>query len=89
MPKEECPRKLVLLVEVQAAMGALMSIHNEEVAALLIGDFDALTELKTKLQAARDLRQASLSCTGSTSSATVADPSRLNGCRTTLKDSML
>ena len=35
MPKEECVRKLALLHEVQAAMGALMEIHNDEVAALL------------------------------------------------------
>jgi hypothetical protein len=59
MPKAECARKMALLVEVQAAMGALMSIHNEEVAALLIEDFDSLAELRTKLQAARD-RKASL-----------------------------
>ena len=59
MAREECARKMALLVEVQAAMGALMAIHNEEVAALLRDDFDGITELKTKLQAARE-RKASL-----------------------------
>jgi len=54
MAKEECSRKLALLVEVQAAMGALMAIHNEEVAALLLEDFDSIAELRTKLQSARD-----------------------------------
>ena len=54
MPKEECVRKLALLHEVQAAMGALMEIHNDEVAALLRGDFDTIAELRTRLQAARD-----------------------------------
>jgi len=54
MAREECARKMALLVEVQAAMGALMAIHNEEVAALLRDDFDGITELKTKLQAARE-----------------------------------
>jgi len=34
-------------------MGALMAIHNEEVAALLSGDFDRIPELRTKLDAAR------------------------------------
>jgi hypothetical protein len=53
MPKEECARKVALLAEVRAAMGALMAIHNEEVAALLSGDFDRIPELRTKLDAAR------------------------------------
>jgi len=53
MPKEECARKTALLEEVQAAMGALMAIHNDEVAALLAGDFDKIAELRTKLSAAR------------------------------------
>jgi len=35
-------------------MGALMSIHNEEVAALLIEDFDSMAVLKAKLQGARE-----------------------------------
>jgi len=35
-------------------MGALMSIHKDEVAALLIEDFDRITELRTKLQTARE-----------------------------------
>jgi len=35
-------------------MGALMSIHNEEVAALLIEDFDSIVVLRKKLQGARD-----------------------------------
>jgi len=54
MRKEECQRKVALLVEIQAAMGALMSIHNEEVAALLIEDFDSIVVLRKKLQGARD-----------------------------------
>jgi len=32
--KDDCARKAALLAEVQAAMGALMAIHNDEVAAL-------------------------------------------------------
>jgi len=43
-----------LLQGIQAAMGTLMSIHNDEVAALLREDFDGISELKTKLQAARE-----------------------------------
>lgn len=54
MRNEECARKMALLVDVQAAMGALMAIHNEEVAALLREDFDGIAQLKTKLQAARE-----------------------------------
>jgi len=54
MPKEECARKMSLLQGIQAAMGTLMSIHNDEVAALLREDFDGISELKTKLQAARE-----------------------------------
>jgi len=34
-------------------MGELMWIHNEEVAALLTEDFDKMSELNTKLAAAR------------------------------------
>ena len=57
MPNEEnrsiCPRKLILLQDVQRAMGELMEIHNGEVVALLVEDFVMLAELRTKLQAAR------------------------------------
>jgi len=35
MRKDQCARKTALLEEVQAAMVALLGIHNEEVAALL------------------------------------------------------
>lgn len=52
--KENCARKAALLAEVQAAMGALMAILNDEVAALLREDFDTISELRTKLQVARD-----------------------------------
>lgn len=45
---------MALLAEIQAAMGSLMAIHNDEVAALFKEDFDTISELKTKLQAARD-----------------------------------
>jgi hypothetical protein len=48
-----CPRKLVLLQDVQRAMGELMDIHNSEVIALLAEDFTMLTDLRNKLQAAR------------------------------------
>jgi hypothetical protein len=51
--QKECARKIALLREVQSAMGALMAIHNEEVAALLSEDFDAVEDLREKLQAAR------------------------------------
>ena len=44
---------MALLEEVQTAMGALMAIHNDEVAALFREDFDRITELRAKLQAAR------------------------------------
>lgn len=45
---------MALLAEVQAAMGALIAIHNAEVAALLREDFDGIAELKTKIYAARE-----------------------------------
>ena len=41
------------------AMGDLMSIHNNEVVALLVEDFDRVAQLKTTLQAARE-RKAEL-----------------------------
>jgi hypothetical protein len=53
MPKEECARKMELLKDIQFAMGELMAIHNNEVVALLAEDFDAITDLRGKLQAAR------------------------------------
>ena len=53
MPKDECVRKMALLEDVRAAMGALMAIHNDEVAALLREDFDGIAELRKKLAAAR------------------------------------
>jgi len=56
MTKEECSRKVELLAEVQAAMGALLAIHNEEVAALLKADFDRIAELRGKLEAAREYK---------------------------------
>ena len=59
MPKEECARKVALLADIQYAMGDLMAIHNSEVVALLAEDFDKITELRTKLQSARD-RKAGL-----------------------------
>ena len=52
--KDDCARKAALLAEVQAAMGALMAIHNDEVAALFREDFDTISELRTKLQLARN-----------------------------------
>ena len=54
-----CARKTALLADVQAAMGALMSIHNDEVTALLNEDFDRITELRIKLQTVRE-RKAGL-----------------------------
>ena len=57
VPNEEnriaCPRKLILLQDVQKAMGELMEIHNGEVVALLAEDFVTLAELRSQLQAAR------------------------------------
>jgi len=50
----ECAEKLDLLKDIQAAMGELMAIHNNEVVALLAEDFDQVAQLKTTLQAARD-----------------------------------
>ena len=57
--REECARKLALLGDIQAAMGELMAIHNNEVVALLAEDFDRITELRATLQTARN-RKASL-----------------------------
>jgi hypothetical protein len=54
MPKVECAEKVALLQDVQKAMGVLMEIHNDEVAALLKEDFKELTRLRRKLAAARD-----------------------------------
>jgi hypothetical protein len=36
---------MALLQEVKGAMGALMEIHNDEVAALLTEDFNKIAEL--------------------------------------------
>lgn len=44
---------MALLDDVRAAMAALMTIHNDEVEALLREDFDGIAELRTKLGAAR------------------------------------
>jgi hypothetical protein len=52
--RQECARKRALMEDIRAAMGALMSIHNDEVTALLDGDFDRLTELRAKLEGARE-----------------------------------
>ena len=41
------------MADIQTAMGELMAIHNNEVVALLAEDFNKITELRTKLQAAR------------------------------------
>jgi hypothetical protein len=49
-----CPLKIELLADIQTAMGELMSIHNDEVIALLAEDFDRLSQLRNTLQAARD-----------------------------------
>ena len=56
---QECPVKVELLKDIQAAMGELMSIHNNEVIALLAEDFERVSELKKTLQAVRD-RKAKL-----------------------------
>jgi len=45
--------KMALLQDVKAAMGALVAIHNDEVTALLVEDFDKMAELQTKLSALR------------------------------------
>ena len=50
----ECPIKVGLLKDIQTAMGDLMSIHNNEVIALLAEDFDRVADLKTTLQAVRE-----------------------------------
>ena len=54
MPKEECARKMALLKDIQTAMGELMAIHNNEVVALLVEDFEKINELRTTLQSARN-----------------------------------
>jgi len=51
---QECPTKIELLKDIQTAMGELMSIHNNEVVALLAEDFDRVAQLKTTLQATRE-----------------------------------
>jgi hypothetical protein len=55
----ECPVKVELLKDIQAAMGELMSIHNNEVVALLAEDFERVADLKNTLQSLRD-RKAKL-----------------------------
>jgi len=50
----ECPTKIELLKDIQAAMGELMSIHNNEVIALLAEDFERVAHLKTTLQSVRE-----------------------------------
>jgi hypothetical protein len=57
--RPECARKIALLNDVRAAMDALMLIHSDEVTALLNEDFDRITELRIKLQTARE-RKAGL-----------------------------
>ncbi len=54
MAKADCAQKIALLEEVQKAMGALMAIHNDEMAALLREDFKEIAQLRRKLAAARD-----------------------------------
>ena len=53
-PMPECPIKVEYLKDIQNAMGELMSIHNNEVIALLAEDFDRVAELKATLQVVRD-----------------------------------
>ena len=60
MGKEECPQKVALLQDVQKAMGVLMEIHNDEVAALLKEDFTELIRLRRKLAAARDRKASAI-----------------------------
>jgi len=50
----ECPVKIDLLKDIQTAMGELMSIHNNEVVALLAEDFERVAHLRTTLQVARE-----------------------------------
>ena len=50
----QCFQKISLLADVQAAMGELMAIHNQEVIALLAEDFGRIAELRSTLQAARN-----------------------------------
>ena len=45
--------KLALLRDVRAAMSDLLTIHNEEIEALLREDFDGMAELSKKLTTAR------------------------------------
>jgi len=56
---KDCPYKIQLFADIQAAMGNLLSIHNEEVVALLAEDFVRLQELRDTLQGSRD-RKAKL-----------------------------
>jgi len=57
MPREDCAEKMRLLEEVQKAMGAIMTIHNDEVAALLKEDFAEIGRLRRMLAAARDVKE--------------------------------
>jgi hypothetical protein len=43
-PQRECARKIAILADVQAAMAALIAIHNDEVTALLDEDFGRGTQ---------------------------------------------
>ena len=49
-----------LLGDFRTAMGALMAIHNDQVAALLKNDFDRVTELKGKIQVAREYKASAV-----------------------------
>ena len=60
MSKPDCAKKIQLLETVQNEMGALMAIHNDEVAALLREDFKELIKLRRKLAAARDRKATAI-----------------------------
>ena len=47
---------MAFLDDVRSAVAALMAIHNDEVAALLRGNFDGIAQLRFKLGTARALK---------------------------------
>ena len=56
----DCGRKIELLEDVQKEMGELMTIHSEEIAALLRKDAKEIIRLRRKLAAARDRKAAAI-----------------------------
>jgi hypothetical protein len=53
-PKEPCARKAAIKEDLQAAMAKLMAIHNAEIEAVLVENFDELEKFPTEIRIARE-----------------------------------